>query len=132
MTNQLAYTLAAAAVGFVAAVLFCVGNAMNRPATILDLARPRWDFHEPLARSIAAQRSQYVIGALFLVVAFALQLAAALAPASSTNLSPGWLNAWPAFLAVVLLFAGVVAVALVVVMYKVTVRKVLALAASQQ
>ena len=132
MTLQLALTLAAAAVGFVAAVLFCIGNAANRASTILDIARPRWDFHEPLARSLAAQRSQYIIGAIFLVVAFALQLAAALAPATVTAFAPTPLNSWPVFMTVVLVASGIVAGVAVYCAYRATVRKVLALAASAQ
>lgn len=127
MTAQLACTLAASAIGFISAVLFCVGNASNCASSIFRQARPMWDFHEPLARSLALQRSQYIVGAAFLVLAFVLQLAAALVSAASPATVPNWLSAWPIFIFSVLVLGGAVATAAVVAVYRVTMREVLAL-----
>ncbi|OQW69002.1 MAG: hypothetical protein BVN34_05665 [Proteobacteria bacterium ST_bin12] len=72
MTEQLALTLIAATVGFVAAIFFCVGNAFNSAKQIALQATPIWDFNEHLARSITSQRVQYVVGALLFVASFSL------------------------------------------------------------
>ena len=74
MSEQLAFTLLAACFGFVAAVFFCVGNAMNSSDKILLQATPFWGFSEPLARALASQRAQYAVGALLLVSSFLLQV----------------------------------------------------------
>jgi hypothetical protein len=81
MTEQLAVTLSAASVGFVSAIFFCTGNALNTSKKILLQSTLLWDFSEPVARALTTQRAQYAIGALLLLVSFLLQVAAAL-PAS--------------------------------------------------
>lgn len=127
MTEQLALTIAAASVGFVSAGFFCVGNVLNTAARITDQASPRWDFSEPVARALATQRAQYVVGALLLVVTFLLQVAAALASPTNHAALPQLLQCWPYFVLAVLsptaLFAGGCAALL----YKATIRKVLRL-----
>ncbi|MDI1273093.1 hypothetical protein [Polaromonas sp.] len=132
MSQQLALTIAAAAIGFVAAVYFCVGNVMNTPTAIVAQATPRWDFSEPLARTFAAQRAQYVVGAILLVVAFMLQVAAALASSTSALPLPAMLQSWPAFLISVLLLVGGVSSIGALFLHKSTLEKVLALGMTAQ
>lgn len=127
MTEQLAITLAAASVGFAAAIFFCIGNALNSAKRITSQATPRWDFSEPLARALTAQRAQYAVGALLLVASFLLQVWAALASATSPVNLPQWLHAWPYFVLAILLPTGLVAGWLSALLYKATMQKVLRL-----
>jgi hypothetical protein len=125
MTEQLAITLAAATVGFVSAFFFCIGNALNTSEKILLQSTPFWDFNRPLASSLAAQRAQYVIGALLLLVAFALQVAAALASSSTPAALPLYLHTWPAIVLAVLVPSLLVASLGAWRLYERTMRKVL-------
>lgn len=101
MSEQLALTIFAASVGFVAAVLFCVGNALNVCEEILLQATPFWDFNKHLAKSLTAQRAQYIVGAVHLFFAFILQLAAALASSEVPAPLPNILRTWWILLAAV-------------------------------
>lgn len=78
-------------VGFVAAVCFCIGSATSGVKAITFMAATYWDFNESLARALAAQQAQYAVGALLLVVSFALQAAAVLASQSTPQAHPQWL-----------------------------------------
>lgn len=127
MTEQLAITLAAASVGFVSAVFFCVGNALNTSEKILLQSTPFWDFSEPVARALTAQRAQYAVGALVLVVSFVLQVAAALASSTTPASLPQWLHTWPYLVLAVLFPAGLIASGLSTLLYKTTMQKVLRL-----
>lgn len=128
MTEQLALTLIAATVGFVAAIFFCIGNAFNSSKQIALQATPFWDFNEHLARSIASQRVQYVIGAMLLVVSFGLQIAAVLA--SPTNLAnlPQCLQFWLYLVLAVFVPCLATSSGFAWLLYKSTMRKVLKLA----
>ena len=128
MSEQLALTLAAATVGFAAAVFFCVGNVLNTAERITDQASPRWDFSEPVARALASQRAQYVVGAGLLVIAFLLQVASALASSTAPAALLGWLHLWPCFVLVVLVPTLALAAICASLLYKATMRKVLRLA----
>lgn len=132
MTEQLAWTIAAAAVGFVAAVLFCIGNAFNAAEDILSQATPYWGFSQPLARAFATQRAQYAVGAVMLFLAFVLQLAAALAPSDRAASLPSSLNSWWSLLAGVLLPVAVVSWIAVRVLLRATYARVLRLQATQR
>lgn len=127
MTEQLALTLSAASAGFCAAIFFCIGNALNSAKSITAQATPYWDFSEPLARALTAQRAQYVVGALLLVISFLLQVAAAVASSTTLVTLPQWLQSWPLFVLAVLVPTLLVAGGLSVLLYKVTMRKVLLL-----
>ncbi len=127
MTEQLAITLAAASVGFAAAIFFCIGNALNSAKRITLQATPFWNFNEPLARALTAQRAQYVVGALLLVTSFLLQVWAALASATSPANIPQWLHTWFYLVPAVLFPTGLVAGGLSALLYKATMRKVLRL-----
>jgi ATP/ADP translocase len=102
VSEQLAWTIVAATVGFVAAVWFCVGNALNAAENILLQATPFWDFNQHLARALVAQRAQYIVGAALLFVSFAAQLTAALSSSDRTAALPGLLASWCSLLAAVL------------------------------
>lgn len=103
MNEQLAYTLAAASVGFVAATFFCIGTALLRHKTMIVLATSYWDYNKEHASAIVSQSAQYAVGGLLLVVSFLLQIAAALT--SPTNLllpHPVFANAYIFVLAILL------------------------------
>ena len=102
MSEQLAFTLAAAAVGLVSSVFFCIGNASNSVAKITLQSTMFWDFSEPVARALATQRAQYVTGGLLLLVTFSLQVVAALSSSSHTAGLPKALHYWPSFMFVIL------------------------------
>ncbi|MCG3115252.1 MAG: hypothetical protein LLH30_06180 [Candidatus Manganitrophus sp. SA1] len=80
--------IAAISIGFVAAICFCIGAATSDAEQISEIASTYWNCNESLARSLAAQRAQYAVGALFLVVSFVLQGAAILATSSSSPTLP--------------------------------------------
>lgn len=128
MTEQLALTLAAASVGFVSAVFFCIGNALNSAKKIERQATPQWDFMESVARALTAQRAQYVVGALLLVASFLLQVAASLSSPTTPSALPRFLHTWPYLVLAVLVPTGLIAGGLSVFLYKSTIRKVLSLA----
>ena len=128
MSEQLALTLAAAAVGFAAALFFCVGNVLNTARRIVDQASPRWDFSEPVARALASQRAQYVVGAVLLIAAFLVQVMAATASASAPASLPQWLQSWYSVVLAVFLSTVVVAALACYLLYEFTMRKVLRLA----
>lgn len=132
MTEQLALTLAAASVGFVSAVFFCIGNALNSAKKIERQATPQWDFMESVARSLTAQRAQYVVGALLLLVAFALQVAAALAPSTNPVALPQCLQTWTHLVLAVLVPTVLIAGGLSALLYASTIQKVLRLSKERQ
>lgn len=78
-----------------------------------------------MASSLAAQRAQYVIGALLLVIAFLLQIAAALACSTTPAALPPFLHTWPAIVFAVLVPTGLVAAVSSTLLYKTTMQKVL-------
>ena len=125
MTEQLLLTLMAATIGFVAAIFFCIGNALNSAEKILLQSSTYWDFNKHLASSLAAQRSQYAVGALLLLVSFLLQVAAALAPAANYVALPLYLHTWPAIVFAVLVLSLLIAGGISGIVYKTTIRKVL-------
>ena len=127
MTEQLALTLVAASVGFVSAVFLCVGSILNTSVKILDQSTPYWDFSKPVASSLAAQRSQYVVGALLLVISFLLQVAAALASSATQSNLPQCLHTWYTIVLAVLVPTGLIACGLSALIYKTTMQKVLRL-----
>lgn len=102
MTEQVAVTLASVTIGFVAGVCLCIGSAVNSAKSIETQATPYWDFSEPLARALVAQRAQYVVGGLLLAVSFALQVWAVLASPTSSAALPLWLGTWPRLVLAVL------------------------------
>jgi uncharacterized membrane protein YkvI len=132
VTEQLALTLIAASVGFMSAVFFCIGGVFSSAKQITLQSTPFWDFNEYVAHSLTAQRAQFIVGALLLVVAFLLQVAAALASATNPVNLPQWFGTWPCLVLTVLVSTGVVAGGLSALIYKATMLKVLALSQQQQ
>lgn len=132
MTEQLALTFIAASVGFMSAVFFCIGGVFSSAKQITLQSTPFWDFNEHVARALTAQRAQFVVGALLLVVAFLLQVAAALASATNPANLPQWLGTWPCLVLAVLVSTGLAAGGLSALLYKSTMRKILVLSQQQQ
>jgi uncharacterized BrkB/YihY/UPF0761 family membrane protein len=127
MSEQLAITLIAATVGFVAAVFFCIGNVLNTSKSIMRQSVPYWDFSEPVARSLAAQRAQYVVGGLLLVGAFLLQVIGALASSTNQTCLPEWLATWPWLIAATLVPTFLISSLFAWVIYRSTMKKVFTL-----
>lgn len=90
MTTSLALSLAAAAIGVVAGLWFCVGSALVSAETLAELATSYWDYHLTHAQVVVEQSAQYSVGAPLLVLAFVLQVLAALWPAHGTINVPGF------------------------------------------
>ncbi|MDP1638361.1 MAG: hypothetical protein Q8K74_12750 [Candidatus Nitrotoga sp.] len=81
-------TIMAASVGLVSAIFFSFGATSAGPEEICLQATPYWDFSEPVARALSAQRAQNVIGSIFLVIAFILQIVAVVVPPSVSSPLP--------------------------------------------
>ena len=75
-------------IGLVAGLCFCVGSASLGPRQTLDLASTYWNFNKSLLQALAAQRAQYLTGAVLLVVSFLLQLMALLTASAQPQPSP--------------------------------------------
>ena len=125
MNEQLALSIAASSFGVISAVFFAIGNALNSTEKITQQTGTYWDFNEPLARSLAAQRAQYVTGALLLLIAFVLQVLAASASSTTPASLPQWLGTWQYLVVAVLLPVGLLAWLGCGVLEKSTIRKVL-------
>ena len=125
MSEQLAFTLTASTIGVLSAIFFAIGNALNSTEQIIQQTGTYWDSNEPLARSLAAQRAQYVTGALLLLSAFVLQVLAALASSTTPASLPQWLGTWQYLVVAVLLPVGLLAWLGCGVLEKSTIRKVL-------
>jgi hypothetical protein len=124
MSTQLALNLAAASVGFIAAIFFCLGNAFNSPRAIADQATPCWDFNPALARALAAQRAQYIVGGCLLLVVFCLQVLAAVAGSPEPAALPRWLQSWGLFVATIVLLTFAVSATLSFGLFRATMRGV--------
>ena len=98
-------TIMAASVGFVSAIFFAFGSISTGPEEICLQATPYWDFSEPVARALSAQRAQNIVGSIFLVIAFLLQIAAVVVPPSVSSPLPQWLRNWLALVLFVFLIA---------------------------
>lgn len=98
MSLALAFMLASAAIGIVAGLWLCVGSAFTSSAKLAELAGTYWDYHPSQARAFVEQTSQYSVGAPLLVLAFALQVGAAVVPPERTAVLPGIINSPVPFL----------------------------------
>jgi hypothetical protein len=125
MTEHFVFTLIAASVGFVSAIFFCIGNAFNTSMKIVRQSTPLWDFSEPVARALTTQRAQYIVGAVFLVATFILQVVASLKSSTNPASLPKWLHSWPHLILTVLISTGLIAGILSWLIYKSTMRTVL-------
>lgn len=102
MTTATALNIIAASIGFCAAVFFCIGNISNSSKKIIIQSTPYWDFSEPVALALAAQRAQYAVGALLLVISFGLQIAATQASSATPANLPQCIHTWPCLVIAVL------------------------------
>lgn len=103
MTKQTILILSAASIGFAAAIFFCYGSVLMTAKNIVAQATPKWDFNESLAQALAAQHSQYLVGALLLIISFLLQVLAVQADATTTLNLPKILQSWESFVVSVLI-----------------------------
>ena len=85
MTYHFLINIIAVTIGFCAALFFCIGNLINTSEKIIIQATTYFNFNEHVARSLAAQRAQYITGAILLLISFLLQVVAV--QASPTNLA---------------------------------------------
>lgn len=132
MNEQLAFTLSAATLGFVAALFFCISNSINTSEKILLQATPYWDFSEPVARALASQRAQYVVGTFLLLGSFVLQVCSALASSTVTAAIPQLLQSWPYLVFAVLTVSFLFASTFAWLLFEKTIKKVLLLAEAQR
>jgi hypothetical protein len=95
MTEQTAFALGASVVGFVSAIFFCVGNALNSVEKITLQSTMFWDASEPIARALSSQRAQYITGGLLLVISFSLQVFASVTSSTNPATLPLLLHTWP-------------------------------------
>lgn len=83
MSAQTFLSLLAASIGFLSALFFILGPIDLKIKDIISIASSAYGgFSRAFANSLAAQRADYIIGALLLVLTFSLQIAANLIPAS--------------------------------------------------
>jgi hypothetical protein len=82
MSWQLLFTLVAASIGVVSGAWLCYPTANANPHALAWAANPPNKSAEGFAQLALAQSAQYWVGGLLLVMAFVVQVAAALAPAS--------------------------------------------------
>ena len=73
----------AACLGFLAALFFAAGAAFTTPTKVFKTASMQWDMNEHWADTLADQRADYIAGALLLLLSFASQLLANIAPSSA-------------------------------------------------
>ena len=107
MPLQIALNVTAASLGFISALFFCVGSIFNTTESILLQATPFYDFSEPIALSLSAEKAQYSVGALLLVMSFFCQIVAAtVSPTRSPRLLQT-LGYWRLAISVVLLTSAV-------------------------
>lgn len=92
MLLQLALTLISAVFGLVAGVCFCVGSAFSSINSIADLCESAWGYSSVQAKAQESQSTQYLIGSLFLLGAFVLQVIAAIANATTKISLPAMLT----------------------------------------
>jgi hypothetical protein len=101
--------IAAIALGFVAAICFCIGAATNK---IKDIALscatvPGGNLNH--SNSLCAQRAQYIVGATFLIFSFGFQAAAILIPKECQLLMPIFFQSSFVQLLTILLAASAIA-----------------------
>ena len=68
--------LLSVAIGFVAALLFCVGSALLTRKAIAELAGTYWDANPHLAAFLRTTKAEYFCGGVALCLTFALQFLA--------------------------------------------------------
>jgi hypothetical protein len=73
-------TVVAASVGLLSGLWLCCPTAAQNPHSLAWVADPPWKSAEGMTSLAIAQSAQYSVGGLLLVVAFVLQVLAALAP----------------------------------------------------
>ena len=106
---QAIFSVASIAIGFVAAVCFCIGAATNGPKNIAISSATIVGANPAIMRSLSAQRAQYLVGALLLVASFGLQVGVVLTPKDAQVGLPLVLQSPLALLVSTFLIAAVIA-----------------------
>lgn len=102
---QSIFNIASIAIGFVAAICFCIGAATNGPNNIAKSSATILNANPATMRALSAQRAQYLVGALFLVASFGLQVGVVLTPKETAIAVPFILQSPLGLLASILLIA---------------------------
>ncbi len=79
MTEQTIFSLLAACFGFISAMFFGFGSAFTSQTKMVALSKMYWDYNKEYADATVSQSTQYLIGAVLLIVSFGLQVKATLA-----------------------------------------------------
>ena len=124
MSEQQLVSIAGISTGFIAALFLCIGGASMSARNIKNLCSTRWDFNGDLAISLAAQRAQYVTGALLLLISFALQSWGIQASSTALIALPQWLQSWHALALSVMTVSSAVGLAICIVIYKTSIQRV--------
>jgi len=82
MALSIFLSIFAASVGFIASGFFAIGAMTMTPVKIFEISSTYWDANRHWGDSIADQRADYIVGGLFLLLSFSLQLSAMLVPSS--------------------------------------------------
>ena len=124
MMSTLALTLASAAVGVVAGFWFCLGSVFTSSRQIAELVGRFWGDHPSKVEAYVKQTCQYSVGAPLLVIAFLLQVWAAIAPSRQVAPLPPGLDSWVGLLASVAAVSGIASYLAYRVLVKVKTRRV--------
>lgn len=81
------FELAAAAFGLFSGVFFCVGVLHVKDATLEKIAVSMWGKGQTIAVELAQQKSEFIVGAMFLFTSFFLQIGTKLIPSEWANMS---------------------------------------------
>lgn len=106
---QAAFNIASIAVGFVAAICFCIGAATNDPRSIALSSATIVGSNPATMRSLSGQRAQYLVGGLLLVASFGLQVGVVLVPKETQICLPAFFQSPLVLLIFVLATASLVA-----------------------
>ena len=125
MTEQLMLSLLAASTGFIAAFFFCFGAAFTTYKTIASICSTYFNYSEDLARALIYQSTQYLIGGIFLILSFGLQVAAILASPTNLILLPSILQSAFGLILSALFLIGGFAYGLYILLLKIRLKKIL-------
>jgi len=119
-----ALSTAAACLGFLAALCFCIGSLTLSASQIRQLAATKYNWNPHIGQSLAGQKAEYVTGALLLAVSFLLQLWAIGANPATVLCLPQSLQSVPLLALAILLPSALDAYGLRRLLYAITTRKI--------
>lgn len=80
----------AAALGVLGSLFFTIGIVRQSTAAMAALAGTYFDFNPHAIPALAAQKADYIFGGIFIVLAFAAQMASFLAGSYEIPVGAGW------------------------------------------